>query len=215
TIEGFHDTIRKPTHGELNLLTELPYDAKSLGQQIGYEDFNMSKEAYYENLMFKPTMNINGFHSGHDGDETKTIIPSTATLKMDMRLVVDQDPDDIFNKVVQHVASHAPDIEVTKGASMMPSRTPYHLDVITNIRQAVEDAFNDKPILTPSMGGSLPDYVWTKILKVPSVVVPYANFDEANHAPNENIGIKNFFNGIICTCHVIHQLGHKNRAQNR
>ena len=46
------------------------------------------------------------------------------------------------------------------------------------------------------MGGSLPDYVFTKILGVPAFVVPYANADEANHAPNENLKLSCFINGI-------------------
>ena len=46
------------------------------------------------------------------------------------------------------------------------------------------------------MGGSLPNYVFTKIMKLPTFVVPYANADEANHAPNENIEIERFIKGI-------------------
>jgi hypothetical protein len=46
------------------------------------------------------------------------------------------------------------------------------------------------------MGGSLPEYVWTQILGVPAFVVPYANHDERNHSPNENIEVVRFINGI-------------------
>jgi acetylornithine deacetylase/succinyl-diaminopimelate desuccinylase-like protein len=127
-------------------------------------------------------------------------------LKMDMRLVVDQDPDDIFEKLKNHVAKHAPDVEVKRHGSMKPSRTPSDSKVVSVIKQSVENAYKQPPVLQPSLGGSLPDYVWTQILGVPSVVVPYANFDEANHSPNENMGVDNFFTGIVCTCHVIHDL---------
>src|SRR5699024_2452424 len=102
-IEGFYDNIRQPTEDELELISALPYDVSNLGEQIGYPELNMTKEEYYENLMFKPTLNINGFQSGYGGEGTKTIIPATATLKMDMRLVVDQDPNDIYEKFVKHV----------------------------------------------------------------------------------------------------------------
>src|SRR5690625_5854700 len=76
---------------------------------------------------------------------------------------------------------------------MDPSRTAANLPVVETIKGAVEKAYQQPPIMQPSMGGSLPDYVWTKILNTPSVVVPYANFDEANHSPNENVGLENFF----------------------
>jgi acetylornithine deacetylase/succinyl-diaminopimelate desuccinylase-like protein len=67
-------------------------------------------------------------------------------------------------------------------------------------------AYKKEPLIQPSLGGSLPDYVWTKTLKTPSIIVPYANFDQRNHSPNENIRIDYFLNGIKCTCHVIHAL---------
>jgi len=56
------------------------------------------------------------------------------------------------------------------------------------------------------MGGSIPDALWTKIMGTPSVIVPYANADEANHSPNENLDIDNFYNGINSTCLVIDAL---------
>lgn len=205
-IDGFYDHIRQPTEEELTLISQLPFDMSDLGEQIGFPELNMTRESYYENLMFKPTLNINGFHSGYGGEGTKTIIPATAKLKMDMRLVVDQDPDDIYEKFVTHVSKHAPDVQVKRNGSMAPSRTSADLQVIHSIRTAVERSFEQVPLLKPSAGGSLPDYVWTQILKTPSALVPYANFDEANHSPNENIGIENFFNGIWCTCNVIQQL---------
>lgn len=210
-IEGFNDDIRQPTQEEWELIEQLPFDIENIGEQIGYPDLDMTKEQYYENLMFKPTININGFHSGYSGEGTKTIIPATATVKMDMRLVVDQNPDDIFAKVKRHVEKYAPKVEVKRLASMDPSRTPVSVPIIKAVRRAVERAYGRAPFVKPSTGGSLPDYVWTKILNLPSVVVPYANFDEANHSPNENIGLQNFFDGIYCTCHVINELGKQHK----
>jgi hypothetical protein len=57
------------------------------------------------------------------------------------------------------------------------------------------------------LGGTLPDYVFTQILGVPSVIVPYANHDEQNHAPNENLRLAYFFAGIRTTLHVLDALG--------
>ncbi|HLS06529.1 MAG TPA: M20/M25/M40 family metallo-hydrolase [Bacillota bacterium] len=206
-IEGFYDDVRKPTTKEIELIKHLPYDQDELATQIGYKDLQMTGEEYYRKLTLEPTINIAGFTSGYGGEGSKTIIPATATVKMDMRLVVDQDPEDIYEKFKQHVQKHAPNVEVSNLGMMAPSRTSADLEVVELIKRAVEKAYRQQPVMQPSMGGSLPDYVWTKILDTPSVVVPYANFDEANHSPNENIGLKNFFDGIICTCHVIHELG--------
>jgi acetylornithine deacetylase/succinyl-diaminopimelate desuccinylase-like protein len=207
TIDGFWDNVRKPTQQEIDLIKTLPLDAKELAEQIGYKDFNMTAEEYYRKLTLEPTLNIAGFHSGYGGEGSKTIIPSKATVKIDMCLVVDMDPDEIYEKFTNHVKKYAPDVEVKRLGSMKPSRTPSDSKVVKVVEKAVERSYERKPVLQPCMGGSLPDYVWTQILAAPSVVVPYANYDEANHSPNENIGVENFFNGIKCTCQVIQDLG--------
>ncbi|MFC7395444.1 M20/M25/M40 family metallo-hydrolase [Scopulibacillus cellulosilyticus] len=206
-IEGFYDHIKKPTDSEKQLLRELPFDRKKIAENIGLKELDMDGETYYHKLTMEPTFNIAGFSSGYAGEGAKTIIPSAAKVKIDTRLVVDQDPDDIYQKILAHVKKVAPDIEVKKLGAMKPSRTPADLEVVGVIKEAVQESYQKDPILQPSLGGSLPDYVWTQILNVPSVVVPYANSDEANHSPNENIGIENFLDGIKCTCHVVHKLG--------
>lgn len=205
-IEGFYDDIIAPTETELEILKTLPFNKEELAEQIGYKGFDMTREEYYQKLSLEPTFTINGFTSGYAGEGSKTIIPATATVKMDTRLIIDQDPADILEKIKKHVAKHAPHVEVVDQGAMKPSRTPADSPVVEAVKNAVEKAYRQKPVMQPSMGGSLPDYVWTQILRAPSVVVPYANFDEANHSPNENIGVDNFFNGIICTCHVIEEL---------
>ncbi|WP_421617928.1 M20/M25/M40 family metallo-hydrolase [Brevibacillus sp. TJ4] len=206
-IAGFYDHIRKPTEAERELIRRLPYDREQIAEKIGYPALEMDGETYYNKLTMEPTFNIAGFTSGYGGEGAKTIIPAKATLKMDMRLVVDQDPADIFGKFSAHVHKHAPGVTVRKLGEMKPSRTPGDLEVVRVVTDAVRSAYGIEPVLQPGMGGSLPDYVWTQILKAPSVIVPYANFDEANHSPNENIGLDNFYNGIRCTTQLIWQLG--------
>ncbi|MHB1654599.1 MAG: M20/M25/M40 family metallo-hydrolase [Desulfitobacteriaceae bacterium] len=208
-IEGFYDNIRKPSESELELIKKLPFDREQIAKQVGYPDLDMDGETYYHKLCLEPTFNIAGLHSGYGGEGSKTIIPAKATLKMDIRLVVDQDPDDIYRKFCNHVKKVAPDIEVTHLGAMKPSRTSADLPVVKVVTEAVRDAYEVEPVLQPSLGGSLPDYVWTKILGLPSVVIPYANFDEANHSPNENMELEKFYAGIKCTCSVIHKLGEK------
>lgn len=210
-IEGFYENIRQPTAYELDLFRKLPFDRKELIQQIGYEDIEEDAETFYRLLSLEPTFNICGFHSGYGGDGSKTIIPSKASVKMDIRLVIDQDPDDIYQKLCRHVKKHAPTVEVLHQGDMRPSRTSAELEIVKVVVEAVRDAYSIDPLLVPGVGGSLPDYVWTQILGVPSVMVPYANADEANHAPNENMKVELFYKGISCTCHVLHRLGEFSR----
>lgn len=205
-IDGFYENIRPVTDKEETLIRNLPFNRESLAQQLGFEDFDMTGEEYYRKLTLEPTFNIAGFTSGYGGEGSKTIIPAKAVLKLDIRLVVDQEPADIIQKVKAHIKEHAPGVEVKELGTMKPSRTSSDLKIVGVVTDAVRQAFRQEPVLQPGMGGSLPDYVWTDVLGTPSVIVPYANFDEANHSPNENMGVTDFMDGMKCTCRVIHSI---------
>lgn len=138
----------------------------------------------------------------------RTIVPGRALLKMDLRLVADQDPDDIFEKFRSHVRVRAPYVSVRRTWAMHPSRTAPDLPVSEVVVAAVQQlARGQDAVVIPAIGGSLPDCVWTKILGVPSIIVPYANADQSNHAPNENLEIRAFYKGIETTAYVIDALG--------
>lgn len=198
-INGFYDNIRKPTDEEKKILQSLPLDRERIAKDLGLDPSQIPPPLeFYTKLMFQPTFNICGFISGYTGKGMKTIIPSTASVKIDMRLVADQDPDDIFRKVQQHVMKYAPDVEVRKLGQMKPSKTPIENKYVKIVYSVVEQATGLQPLIYPSLGGSLPDYVFTGILGIPSIMVPYANVDENNHAPNENLAIPFFIRGIKC-----------------
>ncbi len=154
-----------------------------------------------------PTLTINGFHGGYDGPGSKTVLPHEAVVKCDIRMVEAQSADEIFAKVAAHVARHAPNVELIRQGSMDPSKTPLDSPYAEPIRRGILAAQGRDPLLVPALGGSLPDYVFTKILGIPAFNVPYANADEANHAPNENLEVERFFMGIKTGAAMLAQLG--------
>jgi acetylornithine deacetylase/succinyl-diaminopimelate desuccinylase-like protein len=206
-IDGFYDDIRKPTETETNILKNLPFDPVQTARVIGLDHIDIDAETYYSRISMQPTFNINGLYSGYTEEGHKTIIPSTATVKVDMRLAADQDPEKIYRKIVEHVNKHAPDIEIEKMGSTKPSRTPVDLEVVQSIVASVRESYEQDPIVLPAIGATMPGYVFTDILNLPSVLVPYANADEDNHAPNENMDINCFYKGIQTTCKVLIDLG--------
>ncbi len=217
-IPGFYDAVRPVTPLEQELLAKLPWNPVETARGLGLreEQFQATSAAeFYNRTLMQPTLNICGFTSGYGGPGSKTIIPSRATAKLDMRLVVDQDPDAIYERFVDYVTELARPIEQEAGVrfrishlgDMAPSRTPGDRPEAQAVIRAVQTAYGAEPVVMPSLGGSLPDYVWTRILGAPSVVVPYANPDEDNHAPNENISLKCFYDGIRATVHVLAELG--------
>ena len=109
--------------------------------------------------------------------------------------------------VLQELERHAPEVRFVPLHGMAPSRTPMAQPFAGAIRDAIVAAQQVEPLLYPSLGGSLPDYVFTKILGIPAFVVPYANADEANHAPNENITLACFFAGIRTGAALLSYIG--------
>jgi acetylornithine deacetylase/succinyl-diaminopimelate desuccinylase-like protein len=94
------------------------------------------------------------------------------------------------------VRQHAPGVTLIRQGSMDPSKTPLDSPFTEPISRALNEVHGEPPILEPSAGGSLPTYVFTRVLNLPAFGVPYANADESNHAPNENLELDRFISGI-------------------
>lgn len=197
TIAGFYDNVAPPTPQELAALERLPVDVEEIKKELGLFQLDTPLDRpYYERLTFWPTLTINGIHGGYGGPGSKTVLPHEATAKCDIRLVEAQSVKEILDKVEAHVNQHAPQIKVVRQGGMDPSKTPLDSIYGEPLFQAICTAQGEEPLVMPLMGGSLPNYVFTKNLGLPTFVVPYANSDEANHAPNENIEVERFFKGI-------------------
>ena len=116
-------------------------------------------------------------------------------------------PDHVFDRIEAHVARHAPTVEIVRHNGMLPSKTPLDSPYAKLIARAIKLARGVDPLIYPTVGGSLPDYVFTKILNKPAFVVPYANADEANHAPNENLEVVRFIDGVKIGAALLDELG--------
>ncbi|MES0003152.1 M20/M25/M40 family metallo-hydrolase [Mesorhizobium sp. M0051] len=208
TIDGFHDDIEPPSTEDLAAIDRLPLDIAALMRDLDLARLDAPKEgSFYERLCFRPTLTINGFHGGYGGLGSKTVLPSEAIVKCDIRLVEAQDPEDILRKVAAHVEKHAPDVGLVAQGRMCPSKTPIASSFTAPLRRAFVTAQGEEPLLVPAGFGSLPCYVFTKILGIPAFQTPYANHDEANHAPNENLTLDCFYSGIRTGAALLDELG--------
>jgi acetylornithine deacetylase/succinyl-diaminopimelate desuccinylase-like protein len=166
-----------------------------------------SATGYYRRLLLEPNLNLAGLTSGYQGPGSKTIIPSVARAKLDVRLVMDQTPDEIEAKIRRHLTRAGfADVELRRHGAMAPSRTPVDHPFGRAVIRAVTQAWGRRPVVLPNLGGSIPDWLFTQVLGVPSVWVPYAPHDEANHAPNESTTIEGFVNGIRSTAAALFEL---------
>jgi acetylornithine deacetylase/succinyl-diaminopimelate desuccinylase-like protein len=208
TIDGFYDNVLAQTLLEQQALAALPVDVARVKQDLGLTALDAPADrGFYERLSAWPTLTINGLHGGYGGPGSKTVLPHEAVAKCDIRLVEAQTVDEILDKVAAHVRKHAPDVQLVPQGGMDPSKTPLDSPYAAPVQRAVALGHDEAPLLMPAMGGSLPDYVWTKVLGVPAFVTPYANADEANHAPNENIEVERFYKGIKTGAALLAELG--------
>ncbi len=207
-VEGFYDDVRKPLIEELETLKEIPIDTNGLLKILDLREFigGISDTKFLEKLLFDPTFNIQGIESGYTHQGYKTVLPCEAYAKLDIRLVPNQDPNDILDKIIIHIKTlNDPDIvfEDNRGANLYPSRTTITDPFINLVRSSVEAVYHVSPVVMPSIAGSGPDYIFTRILNLPSIWVPCAPADSDNHAPNENITVTGFMKGIRTVSKII------------
>jgi len=208
TIDGFYNEVEPPTVLEQQVLDQLPLDLARIQQTLAISTLDAPEQrAFFERLMFYPTFTINGFHGGYGGPGSKTVLPHEASVKCDIRLVEAMSVSKTLARIKAHVARHAPEVELIYQGGMEPSKTPLESPYTAPILDALRAGQAEKPLLVPSAGGSLPDYVFTKILGVPAFGTPYANPDERNHAPNENMEIERFIKGIRSGAALLTYLG--------
>ncbi|SFZ85564.1 Acetylornithine deacetylase/Succinyl-diaminopimelate desuccinylase [Devosia enhydra] len=208
TIDGLHDPIVPVTEAEIEATKALPLDLPGYMADMGLSKLDAPADRpFWDRLMFHPTLTINGLHGGYGGQGSKSVLPCEAFAKCDIRLVEAMTPDQVMACVRAHVAKHAPEVEVIFHGGMLPSKTDFSSPWGAVIAEAITEARGEPPLVYPCVGGSLPDYVFTKILGVPAFVMPYANADEANHAPNENMEIALFLKGIRTGAALLDRLG--------
>jgi acetylornithine deacetylase/succinyl-diaminopimelate desuccinylase-like protein len=206
-VDGFHDGI-EITDADRDLVAALPDDADAVSADLDLTHFATDR-GYYERLLLEPTITVNGLDAGYQGEGSKTVIPRAATAKLDSRLVPGQDPDTVFERIVEHVAGVHPDVAVTKGTGFPPMKTPVDSPAAPPVLDALSAVWGAEPVELPVLGGSLPAAFFRRVdalADVPVLVVPYANPDQGNHSPNEHLDLDCFENGIRTTAAVLERV---------
>lgn len=213
TIKGFYDDVQPLTPTEAKALREVPPVDSPMMAELGLAAVEMKGKTLAEAINL-PSLNINGIASGNVGAQASNQIPTFATAVIDLRLVLGNDWQRQQEKVKQHIRSrgftildHDPALEerrkypllikvVAPPGSYNAQRTPMDLPIVSRIRAAVQTTTPDPLVLQPTMGGSLPLYLFEKYLGARTITVPLANHDNNQHAENENLRLVNFWMGI-------------------
>lgn len=151
------------------------------------------------NLTFNPTINIEGISSGWEGEGVKTVTPKAATAKLEFRLVPNQDPHDLFDKLTKYLNDQGfTDVKVKYLLGEKGYRWDLDSPIVNKLIGTAEDFFGsaDKVEALPSSPGTGPMYLLNEYTHA-SIVSTGVSYSKAgNHAPNENIRIQDYLDFI-------------------
>jgi len=193
-IPGFYEHVRPPTESEKEALHNLvdPDMEEKYLEMYGIDSFFQNKRGYeLEALVYEPTANIAGFLSGYTDEGVKTVLPAKAMAKMDFRLVPEQNPDDILEKLKSHLKAQGfEDVQVKKLGGAEPVVAPLDGAFAQQIKKICQDFTDKEPEITPLVGGTLPLLEAMKknvgLLGVTTAGNP-VYYASGAHAPNEHI----------------------------
>jgi acetylornithine deacetylase/succinyl-diaminopimelate desuccinylase-like protein len=197
-IEGFYDDVVAPTEADEELLKTIPFEEEKEKERLGIERFvgDATGLDAVRRYYFEPTCNIAGFVSGFTvPGASKTVLPKEALAKLDLRLVPDQDPEDIVAKLRKHLESRGfSDVEVNSNFSKEhPVRSPRDSDIGRAAVEACKDVFEQPAKVSPMMIAAGPMHPVARTLGIPTVSPAGVCRPDSNiHAPNENCRVDDF-----------------------
>lgn len=200
TIPGFYDKVVTVNSEDRKEMAKAPFDLKSYIEAIDLSDIH-GETGYTtsERQSIRPTLDVNGIWGGYTGEGAKTVIPSKAHAKISMRLVPNQDWEEIGNLFEKHFRAIAPksvQVDVIAHHGGEPYVTPTDNIGYQAAHKAYTQTFGIAPFPQRD-GGSIPIVpLFEKILKVKPVLMGFGLDTDAIHSPNEHFGLFNFYKGI-------------------
>lgn len=200
TIPGFYDKVEELSLEERAEMAKAPFDIEDYKKALNLNDV-YGEEGYVTNERnaIRPTLDVNGIWGGYTGQGAKTVIPSKTFAKISMRLVPNQDWEEITQLFTKHFTAIAPKAVTVKV-------TPHHggngyVTPIDSIGyQAANKAYTEAfgiPAIPVRSGGSIPIVaLFEKELKSKTILMGFGLDSDAIHSPNEHFGIFNYLKGI-------------------
>ena len=205
-IPGFYDKVKPPTVEELAMLERMPDTERQKLEHLGIDRFllDLTGIELRRRDYFEPTCTISGIVSGYTGQGSKTVLPSRAMAKVDMRLVPDQDPHDIFVLLRKHLDDQGfADIELELLGPEGPARTPPSAPIARVVIDAYRAVYDQEPVVLPTSSGSGPWYELCTRFGIDACTAGVGHARSQAHAPNENIFVADFVRGIKHICLVM------------
>jgi acetylornithine deacetylase/succinyl-diaminopimelate desuccinylase-like protein len=210
-ISGFYDDVRALEAWESEMWRQIPGVAEADYLRSTGSPAVFGEEGYSsaERIWARPTAELNGIGGGYQGEGSKTVLPAKAFAKFSFRLVPDQDPQDILEKVSRHFQEHCPPgvhCEIEIGHDGKPYLADPHSADGKAAQRALQKAFGREAVLIRE-GGSIPIIQsFREILGADTLLLGLALPDCRIHAPNENFPVENFETGILLNQFLLDEL---------
>ena len=211
TVPGFYDRVRELSPAERQRFAATPFDERAFLAEAGAPE-PVGERGYntLERTTVRPTLDVNGMWSGYIGEGEKTVLPSFAAAKVSMRLVPDQDPDELAPRFEAHVKQLTPPGVRSKVVGMRGS-PPFLTDpdhpMLEAARRALARVWK-KPAVMVRDGGSIPVMTTFQHTHVglPSILVGFGLDDDQVHAPNEKFSLSSYYGGMNSVAYLYEEL---------
>ena len=210
-IAGFYDDVAPLGALERQAIAEAPKNEAALERELAIAQPDGGGKRLVE-LIYEPSLNIRGLRSAYVGEQSQNVIPERAIASLDMRLVKNIQPDAQVARLIAHIEKQGytvfrrePTLEergkyprvarVDSGGGYPATHTPMDLPAAAALVAVVAAATGEAPVRLPTLGGSVPMFSFER-LGMPVIGVPIANYDNSQHAANENIRIGSLWRGV-------------------
>ncbi len=198
-IPGFYDNVVPPTPAEIGVLERIPDTERERLDDLGIDRFlqDLSGVELAKRDYFQPTCTISGILSGYTGQGSKTVLPGTAMAKLDMRLVANQDPHDIYRLLRKHLDDQGfDDIDTELLGPGFPARTRFDAPIARVVAETFTELYGQDPAVYPTSAGSGPWHQICSQFGIDACTAGVGHGRSQAHAPNENIYVDDFILGI-------------------
>ncbi len=200
TIPGFYDKVKALTDDEKKAINSAPFNQKEYNEELGIgQEWGEKGYSNLERTGTRPTLDVNGIWGGYTGEGAKTVLPSKASAKISMRLVPNQNSEEIADMFRKHFESIAPKsvtVKVTAHHGGEPVVTPTDSLAYKAAAKAITTTFGKDPIPTRG-GGSIPIVaLFESILGLKTVLLGFGLDNDNIHSPNEKYDVANYEKGI-------------------
>ncbi|WP_314589492.1 dipeptidase [Paenibacillus terrigena] len=200
-VEGFYEGVPELSAMMREEFAKQGLNEDALTKSLGLDTlYGEEGYTFVERVGARPTLELNGVYGGFQGEGTKTVIPKEAHAKITCRLVGDQDPQDMLNKIRKHLNAH-----IQPGATLTitdgEKARAFNIDPTDRVLQVAADAYGTiygtRALFTKD-GGSIPIVeTFSRVLEAPVVMMGFGLPDENLHAPNEHFNLENFDKGLL------------------